>query len=325
MIVSADLARLAPSEKAAMIYAEAHGDVANRLWRAALGGDMGDAGNRQASITGPRTAEPAGFDIDSLMSLLAPRGSAPSALPSAVDDSTAPASAAPCVVGAVGTGKLGGLGPNGRFGGALEAAARRTGIPAAALAAIVDAEAAKASDGSWQTYSRNPRSSAAGLGQFLTRTWQGLAETPGTWLNRQAEAQGWLAGGRVQAHARGALLALRYDPTAAINGVADYARRNLDGLKRAGVTADDTRGVARLAYLGHHLGLGDAIRFVRDGGLAGAHAKTLLDAQIGSAASSRKIAQAGNATEAHRDWMLVYLDRRVRPEDFSTAPRQSIG
>ena len=100
MIVSADLARLAPSEKAAMLYAEAHGDVANRLWRAALGGDMGDAGNRQATITGPRTAEPPGFDIDSLMSLLAPRSSAPATPPSAVDDSSASASAAPCVVGA---------------------------------------------------------------------------------------------------------------------------------------------------------------------------------------------------------------------------------
>jgi len=318
MIVSADLARLAPSEKAAMIYAEAHGDVANRLWRAALGGDMGDAGNRHASITGPRTAEPAGFDIDSLMSLLAPRSSAPSAPLSAVDDSTAPAAAAPCVVGATEPGRLGGLGPNGRFGGALEAAARRTGIPAAALAAIVDAEAAKGCDGSWKTNSRNPRSSAAGLGQFLGATWQGEAERAGTWLHGIAMGQGWLSSdGRVLPGARSALLALRYDAATAINATADYAHRSVTLLKKAGIAiGEDITTVARAAYLGHHLGTADAVRFLK-GGLGSGRAKLLLHAQVGSAAASRRIASVGDAASAHRSWLLDYIDRHVTPTRFA--------
>ncbi len=340
MTPASALAALSPERRAALIYGAAQAELSDRLWKAALGPEASDTSARGGTTADFRDRDSQLTALMNLLSLEATRNgiAAPSPAPPPAQLPGVPSHASP--IGTVSSRMTAAqgdtrdaivdaapcsFGANARYRDCVDAAAARTGLPAAALAAIVDAEAAKASDGSWQTYSRNPRSSAAGLGQFLTRTWQGLAETPGTWLNRQAEAQGWLAGGRVQAHARGALLALRYDPTAAINGVADYARRNLDGLKRAGVTADDTRGVARLAYLGHHLGLGDAIRFVRDGGLAGAHAKTLLDAQIGSAASSRKIAQAGNATEAHRDWMLVYLDRRVRPEDFSTAPRQSIG
>jgi hypothetical protein len=318
MIVSADLARLAPSEKAAMLYAEAHGDVENRLWRAALGGDMGDAGSRQASVAGPRRAESPAFDIDSLMSLLASRSMAPAVPPSVVERSIAPASAAPCVVAATEPGKLGGLGPNGRFVGALEAAARRTGIPAAALAAIVDAEAAKGCDGSWKTNSRNPRSSAAGLGQFLGATWQGEAERAGTWLHGIAAGQGWLSrDGHVLPGARSALLALRYDAATAINATADYAHRSVTLLEKAGIAiGDDITTVARAAYLGHHLGTADAVRFLT-GGLGSGRARLLLDSQVGSAAASRRIASVGDAASAHRSWLLDYIDRHITPTRFA--------
>ncbi|RZM32921.1 MAG: hypothetical protein EOP67_25100 [Sphingomonas sp.] len=219
----------------------------------------------------------------------------------------------------IGRGVLTGLGVNTRHTQTLQDAAERTGIPAPALAAIVDAEAGKARDGSWQVYSRNPRSSAAGLGQFLSRTWEGLAETRGTWLNTHACSQGWLGdNGQVLAGARPALLALRYDAVASINGIADYARRNLDGLRRAGVEAAGEIGAtACLAYLGHHLGLGDAIRFLRQGGLSQARARVLLDAQVGQPVSQRRIAEVGDATAAHRRWLLSYLDRKVRVDRFS--------
>lgn len=318
MIVSADLARLAPSEKAAMIYAEAHGDVANRLWRAALGGDTGDVGTGHASTARLRTVESPDFDVDSLLSLLNSRSNAPSARPSAVDDSTPPAARTPCVIGATEPGKLGGLGPNGRFGGALEAAARRTGIPAAALAAIVDAEAAKRCDGSWKTTSRNPRSSAAGLGQFLGSTWQGEAERAGTWLHGIAMGQGWLSSdGHVLPGARSALLALRYDAATAINATADYAHRSVTLLKKAGIAiGEDVTTVARAAYLGHHLGTADAVRFLK-GGLGSGRAKLLLDSQVGSAAASRRIASVGDAASAHRSWLLDYIDRHITPTRFA--------
>ena len=171
MIVSTDLSRLSPSDKAALIYAQAHTDVEARLWRAALG-----TGDTSADQT-PGKSGGAEFNLDSLLSMMAsktgfktPPLPPPSASLSVPHDpgqgGALPSDAQPTATPATG------LGPNTRYREVLDAAATRTGIPAAALAAIVDAEAAKGGGGSWKTGSRNPRSSAAGLGQFLGGTWQ---------------------------------------------------------------------------------------------------------------------------------------------------------
>ena len=180
------------------------------------------------------------------------------------------------------------------------------------------AEAAKGRGGSWQAFSRNPRSSAAGLGQFLSGTWAGMAETRGTWLNDVARTRGWLGeNGRVLSGARSALLQLRYDPSASIETTADYARRNLDGLRRAGVSiGTGAATIAQSAYLGHHLGLGDAVKFMR-GGLDANRARVLLAAQVGAGTASRHIAAAGNASVAHRAWFMDFVGRNIRPERFA--------
>ncbi len=208
-------------------------------------------------------------------------------------------------------------GPNARYAPMLREAASRTGLPPAALATIVHAEAARAPDGRWLAYSRNPRSSAAGLGQFLNGTWISEAERAGTWLHEQASARGWLnAKGRVTGADRGALLALRYDAQASIEATADFARANLDAFQRAGIDAGHSvEDVARTAYLGHHLGRGDAIKFLT-GQLDPGRARTLLDAQIGRVEAAQRIASAGSAVAAHRSWLLGYVDRAIRPERF---------
>lgn len=321
MIGRADLARLSAPQKAALIYGQARAELSDRLWRAALGDGDSRGAERVAADGGGE------MSLDSLLALLEPErreaGAAPqpsAAMPGETfpdgsgdgarhgrEDSPASDSVA-----------ADGLGVNARHLPVLTGAAARTGIPAPALAAIIQAEAAKGPDGSWQLYSRNPRSSAAGLGQFLSGTWEGMAERKGTWLNQLAEAKGWLdGGGRVVSAARSALLSLRYDAEASINTVADYARQNLDGLRRAGVAMDDSAaGIARSAYLGHHLGLGDAIRFAK-GGLHPSRAQLLLGAQVGAARASRQIAEAGGATAAHHAWLVDFVSRHVRPERFA--------
>lgn len=213
---------------------------------------------------------------------------------------------------------LGRLGPNQVHHEALRAAAARTGLPPSALAAIVDAESAKTADGRWNVMSRNPRSSAAGIGQFLSGTWIAEAGRPGTWLHEVAQAQGWLDGrGAVRPTARSELLALRYQPRAAIEATADYARANLSRLAKAGVSVtDDAKSIARAAYLGHHLGPGDAVRFMR-GGLSTERAERLLSAQVGSGGAVRRIAAAGDAAAAHRQWLLGFVERRVRVDQFT--------
>lgn len=351
MINAAQLANLTPAKRAQVIYAEAQSQLSSRLWRAALGdGEGKDA--REASPFGGNN-----MNMDSLLGLLGGREgmsgaqghcachcacschqpaagkSDTSAAPrigttgAGAIDPEEPRAYAPVslasgssinATGAIAGGDLK-LGANARYATTFVQAEARTGIPASALAAIVDAEAAKTGDGSWNTHSRNPRSSAAGLGQFLSGTWQELAQTEGTWLNQYAADRGWLDGrGRLQTGNRAELLALRYDPNASILGVADLAKANLDRLEKSGVRVrTDAETTAKAAYLGHHLGLGDAKKFL-SGGIDSGRARMLLSAQIGSSAAAQRIASTGDATQAHRQWLLGFIDRRIRPEAFAS-------
>lgn len=295
-------------EKARLIYEQARGEMSSQLWNAALG-SIGEGDSAPRSTTAPMPVGPLG--LDRLLAILSPDPEVPLDVPAMPQ--LAPA--------ATGSGEaLTAMqdGPNARYAGMLDAASARSGIPASALAAIIDAEAAKGAGGTWQPYSRNPRSSAAGLGQFLSRTWEGEAERVGTWLNQTAQARGWLdARGQVTEASRSALLAMRYDPRASIEAVADYASANVKALRRAGaLTGTDTVDVAQAAYLGHHLGVGDARRFLA-GGLSPDRARRLLGAQLGTAAAERRIARAGSAVAAHRAWLLEYVGKRIRPDRFA--------
>ncbi len=324
MIDRMALQSLSPRARASLIYGEAKAATNARLWQAALG--RSESGSDGGSFA-PRRIVPLSDEDDVLQSLqsLAQQAVRPHAARVAAPPTDILAATVertpdlPRTHGPGGPGNLGSLGANARYETMISAAAQRTGLPPAALASIIDAEAGKARDGSWQVHSRNPRSSAAGLGQFLSRTWEGLAETKGTWLNATARAHGWLDGaGKVVPAARAPLLALRYTPDAAIEGVADFARRNLAGMKRAGVSADGEVGAtARLAYLCHHLGPGDAVRFLRDGGLAPDRARRLLTAQIGAGDCASRIERAGDARTAHRDWLMSYVDRKIRPQRYA--------
>lgn len=326
MIARAEFAQLTPAKRAQVIYATAQAEMTSRLWRAALG-DGNDGDKRPAGLADPAQTG----SSDALFQLLTAANQAtdpnfaqavPQPQQSAIESATdAPhgdnAGASAGEDGGAGSPAPCALGVNARYGASFAEAERRTGIPAPALAAIVNAEAAKNGDGSWNPLSRNTRSSAAGLGQFLSGTWAGMAETPGTALHQIASARGWLGEhGKVRHECKAALLALRYDGDTAIHAVADYAKGNLDRLEKSGIAVrDNVNTIARAAYLTHHLGLGDAKRFLQ-GGLVAERARTLLHAQIGTAQAEQRIAQAGNPTSAHRQWLLAFIDRNVRPDRF---------
>lgn len=316
MIVRNDISSLSPQEKANLVYSQARSEAVNRLWRAALGDP-----DRDSAAIQNATAEPAGLGLNQLLGMLAkgaPSSAAPAPAPAIAAEAVESATSAAPI--ATGGGSAGGLGANAVHLPSLERAASRTGIPANALAAIVNAEAAKGKGGRWQTMSRNPRSSAAGLGQFLSGTWIGEAQRKGTYLNEVARTHGWLDNsGKVLSGCRSALLATRYDADTSINAIADYAKGNLDRLRRAGVEiGGSAEKIAQSAYLGHHLGAGDAIRFMK-GGLDPARARTLLYAQVGAARASQRIAATGNATQAHRTWLLDYVGRNIQPARFAAA------
>jgi hypothetical protein len=342
MIDQAQLASLTPAQRAAVIYRQAQSELSQSLWRAALG-DGGDRDDGPAPWAVPGAQKGGlqsilaligGAEGSSLVQLLSGLSESRTALEPAAEARSGVQPAAPTAPPVVGpmpmpmplqTGELPAtelcreaLGSNARFAPAIERAADRTGIPATALAAILDAEAGRGRDGSWNTHSRNPRSSAAGLGQFLSGTWEGEAERPGTWLNGEAQRRGWLnAKGDVSLGARGQLLALRYDPEASIQATADYARRNLERLRESGVSVGEgSQSVARAAYLGHHLGPGDAARFL-NGGLDSARARRLLNAQVGQASAAQRIVEAGDAAQAHRVWLNGYIEKRIRPARYA--------
>ena len=332
MIDPAQLSALTPSQRADLIYRQAQSELAQTLWRAALGDGEQD---RNPAPWAVPSAQQGG--LESLLNLIQGQGQGsgigrllasvaeneqamdqPLIHVEAAAPRTLPSESSPAEQCVGGDLRREALGPNACFAGAIESAAERTGIPASALASIIDAEAARGRDGSWNTHSRNPRSSAAGLGQFLSGTWEGEAERAGTWLNGEAQRRGWLNdAGQVKADSRGSLLALRYDPEASIHAIADYADKNLETLKRSGVTIGaTTQSVARAAYLGHHLGPGDAARFL-GGGLDSSRARRLLNAQVGQASAARRISAAGDATDAHRQWLTAYVERKIRPERYA--------
>lgn len=43
----------------------------------------------------------------------------------------------------------------------------------------------------------------------------------------------------------------------------------------------------------------------------------LLRAQVGAADAEKRIAQAGDPTRAHQQWLLAYIDRRIQPANFA--------
>ncbi|WP_114955035.1 lytic transglycosylase domain-containing protein [Sphingosinicella terrae] len=336
MIDRAQLEHLRPAQRAEIIYRQAQSELAQSLWRAAVGDGDRDAASARAGTGGGIAT---GFGLDELLTLIGrgtdavPTGSIPAAACgcnhgeaaaapiAALAPQSAPLAPAPPASsrGEYAVGHVG-LGPNARYGALIARAGERTGLPPSALAAIIDAEAARGAGGVWNSHSRNPRSSAAGLGQFISSTWIGEAERGGTWLNGEASRRGWLgADGRVEPSARSSLLAMRYDPEASIEAIADYADHNLARLRRGGVDfGDNVERIARGAYLAHHLGPGDAMRFLARGGLDDGRAARLLAAQVGPSGASRRVAAAaGDASEAHRQWLLSYLDRRIRPDRFT--------
>lgn len=159
------------------------------------------------------------------------------------------------------------LGVNERYRDALLLAQRRTGIDAAAIAGLINAEAARDRSGRWIADSYNESSGARGLTQFLAGTWVDRATTAGSYLNEVAVERGFVRrdeNGRFTVVNRQALLDLRNDPTAAIVSAAEYGRDNLAGLGRLGLLpagmTDDQR--ARYMYYAHHEGFAGAVRLL---------------------------------------------------------------
>ncbi|MES2116807.1 MAG: LysM domain-containing protein [Pseudomonadota bacterium] len=109
------------------------------------------------------------------------------------------------------------------------------------------------------------------------------------------------------------LLDLRYEPEYAINTAVDYGKINLRGLTAAGFLVDGLNDPdrAKLIYLTHHLGLGDAKDFIRNR-MSAKHAEYILKLQIKDApAENLAKNEHGDYLKAHRKWLLNYIDKKI--------------
>lgn len=212
---------------------------------------------------------------------------------------------------------------------ALLKAKARCSIDAAALAALIDAEAGRIpvgpEKGRWDPRAFNASSGAAGLTQFIASTWIGHAAIAGTALRQAGQAAGLLdAAGRAVDGATEELLQLRFDPTLSIISAAEYGMMNLKGLIAKGLLSagetDDRK--AWFMYLAHHEGLGGASGFLQS---TRTYSLIDLERQVGSAKSAALVARHGDANAAYRAWLKGYIDEKIQPGRFRSgggSPRQ---
>lgn len=170
---------------------------------------------------------------------------------------------------------------NEKFRQAIIDAAKRYHFTPHALAAIIQAEAAKEKDGSWKEASVAGGSSARGLGQFLPAAWFQYVAKVGTLGNVEAmkltganklEALNgtlYKVVGKTQTEVSTAMqttiLSWRDHGGYSIDAIGAYAEDNLSLLKTHGIDATNLSPdeKVKIAYIMHHEGPKDGVLYLR--------------------------------------------------------------
>ncbi|WP_261644017.1 hypothetical protein [Erwinia mallotivora] len=98
----------------------------------------------------------------------------------------------------------------------------------------------------------------------------------------------------------------------------DYGLYNLAQLQTAGCSVDRLNDAekAKIFYLTHHLGLGDAKRFIRKI-ITEESAYKLLLAQVGAKKAAKRAFNNSNSyIKGHRVWLSEYIDKQIDLKDF---------
>lgn len=121
-------------------------------------------------------------------------------------------------------------------------------------------------------------------------------------------------------------LNLRFKADYAIMAAVDYGLNNLESLKKSGFKIDSLNDAekAKIIYLTHHLGLNDAIKFIKDE-ISETSAKSLLIAQVGAGnAAARANLYNGNYHFAHRAWLIKFINDNITLKLFYCAEQAQI-
>jgi len=115
-----------------------------------------------------------------------------------------------------------------------------------------------------------------------------------------------------------ALLDLRYVPEHAIFAAVDYAVLNMKGLANAGypVASLNDADKAKVMYLCHLLGLGDAIKFIEKT-LTEKRSEDLLKRQVKASEAEGYYKRNNNEwTKAFRAWVQDTVNKKIRVTNF---------
>lgn len=142
--------------------------------------------------------------------------------------------------------------------------------------------------------------------------WRNLKE-----LRKQHLITGVTPYPRKATHAVQKWLDLRFKPEYAIMAAVDYGVANLASLKNAGYNIDGLNDAekAKLIYLTHHLGLGDAKLFIKND-ISEDEAGHLLKAQVGIKSAVEKFITHGSYIQAHRTWLTEYINNNIKLEKY---------
>jgi len=145
---------------------------------------------------------------------------------------------------------------------------------------------------------------------------------PDTWWTKQQIIDNRLLRGITPypPHATKALQAwlnLRFEPAFIIMAAVDYGLYNLAQLQTAGYSVDTLNDAekAKIFYLTHHLGLGDAKRFIRKT-ITEESAHKLLVAQVGAKKAAKSAKDYRSYVEGHRKWLRKYIDDNINLKGF---------
>lgn len=200
-------------------------------------------------------------------------------------------------------------------------ASERHGLTPQALAALLDAEAAKVK-GVWQERSNESDPSLAqGLAQFFEAAWMDVFEDTSSLLYTDCQKLG-----------RSALLKKRLEAKYAIDSAATYAVMNLENFARRTNYAVDqlpAEDKAKLAYLLHHEGLTGALRLVGIGiPYDDESAKARLQKQLGvkNIKKLKELAEQydNDYVAAYKGWLYAYTDAKINVNNFVVSDQATL-
>lgn len=109
------------------------------------------------------------------------------------------------------------------------------------------------------------------------------------------------------------LLDLRYDPEYSIRTGVDYGIENMAIAKKSfNIDMLNDGEKAKIMYLYHHLGAGDAPKFIKKE-FTPEHAKYILICQVGEDKAAEWVAaNKGDYIAGHRDWLTEFIDTNIK-------------